>query len=106
MTENEQKLLELVKSLKDKIITLKEQKRSLENRCQQIQDFSTNMQAELAKIKEQNGVYQSDITRLQGQLESIQKQSQQTVETEKEAREAFVQELSRGLDDANRALED
>lgn len=104
MTEKE--IIDLLVQVKDKLISLKEEKKNLQDRCNQLQGFCDNMQNELNKVTEQNGIYKSDIVKLQEQLDNIQKQSQQSQESDKNAKDAFMQELSRVLKEANEAVSD
>lgn len=99
-------ILTMINNLKDKIVTLKQENTSLKTQYEQLKVFSDSVNVELEKIRQQNGVYQSDIQNLQNQLAAIQEQSQQNAATEETAKEAFMSEITRALEEANKALED
>lgn len=104
----EEVLAELVK-LKDTVLALKSENQSLKAQYNQLKTVSDNVQAELVKVTEQNGFYHSDIENLQAQLKAAteqNQQSQQAMATDAAAKDAFMQEMSRILDEANKALTD
>lgn len=71
----------------------------------ELQTFCNTVQEELKKVESQNGIYKSDISKLQKQLESIQQQSQQTLYNEKAAKENFMNEISRVINEASEVLD-
>lgn len=71
----------------------------------ELQTFCNTVQEELKKVESQNGIYKSDISKLQKQLEGIQQQSQQTLYNEKAAKENFMNEISRVINEASEVLD-
>lgn len=71
----------------------------------ELQTFCNTVQEELKKVESQNGIYNSDISKLQKQLEGIQQQSQQTLYNEKAAKENFMNEISRVINEASEVLD-
>jgi len=76
----------------------------LDEKYQQLKAFSETVQSELEKVRSQNGFYKSDIEKLQQRLQDIQSQNQQTRQNEQAAKEAFMQELSRVVNEASEVL--
>lgn len=105
MTEQENEILKEIETLKEKIISYKENYNTLQNKYEQLKTFSDNVQNELSKVNQQNGIYKSDIEKLQNQLKDIQQQNQQTKIDDQAAKDAFMQELSRVINDASTVLE-
>lgn len=78
----------------------------LQNKYNELKAFSESVQTELQKVQSQNGIYKSDVENLQKQLEAIQKQSQQTKYEEQVAKDNFMKELSRVMNEASEVLKD
>lgn len=78
----------------------------LHRQYSELKAFSESVQVELQKVKSQNGIYKSDIENLQKQLENIQQQSQQTKYDEQVAKDNFMKELSRVMNEASEVLKD
>lgn len=120
LTENE--VLELINSLKNKIINLKTKNSELKKYFKKAKEFGDSVTAQL-QSKEQElknqldkqVLLQQEIDSLKEQLESKKQTTQslqqtiqrhqETDEADKAAKEAFMQELSRVIEDANKALE-
>lgn len=102
----ESAVLEKINILKDSVIEFKIKYKDLQEKYNQLKNFSDNVQIELEKTKSQNGIYKRDIEKLQDQLNNIQKQNQQIKETGQAAKDAFMQELTRAMNEASEALKE
>ena len=72
---------------------------SIKDKYKQLKEYCDGVQAQLdAKTNEVNS--------LKEQIESLKSQNQQSAENDKQAKDAFMQEISKVIEDANRALAD
>ena len=71
-TEADSELKNVKERLEEKEVAYDE----LHSQYLELQTFCNTVQEELKKVESQNGIYKSDISKLQKQLESIQQQSQ------------------------------
>lgn len=93
---SETELLELCENLKNKIVELKNKDQDLKAHFKQLKEYCDGLE-ETLKAKE------AEIEELKT---SSKAQIQQTTENAAAAKEAFMSELSRVIEDANKALED
>lgn len=100
-TEADSELKNVKEHLEEKEVAYDE----LHSQYLELQNVCNTVQEELKKVESQNGIYKSDISKLQKQLESIQQQSQQTLYNEKAAKENFMNEISRVINEASEVLD-
>lgn len=100
-TEADSELKNVKERLEEKEVAYDE----LHSQYLELQTFCNTVQEELKKVESQNGIYKSDISKLQKQLEGIQQQSQQTLYNEKAAKENFMNEISRVINEASEVLD-
>lgn len=117
---SETEILELVKTLKTGVAALKEKNNDLKTHYKELKEYCDGVQAKLdAALQEkatlettvkdlgnQISTNETTIAELNTKIESIQKQGQQSLEDEMTARENFLQELSKAVEEANEALKD
>lgn len=94
-----------LKSVKERLEEKEASYDELHSKFMELQTFCNTVQEELKKVESQNGIYKSDISKLQKQLENIQQQSQQTLYNERAAKENFMNEISRVINEASEVLE-
>lgn len=117
---SETEILELVETLKTGVATLKEKNNDLKTHYKELKEYCDNIQTKLdatlqekatlettvKDLENQVSTNEATITELNAKIESIQKQGQQSLEDEMTARENFLQELSKAVEEANEALKD
>lgn len=117
---SETEILNLVKALKTSVTALKEKNNDLKTHYKELKEYCDGIQAKLdaalqekatleATVKDlgdQISTNEATIAELNTKIESIQKQGQQSLEDEKTARENFMQELTKAVEEANEALKD
>ena len=117
---SETEILDLVKSLKNSLIALKDKNTDLKTHYKELKEYCDGIQAKLdtanqekatlentiASLRDQISLNEATIADLNSKIENIQKQGQQSLEDEKTARENFMQELTKAVEEANEALKD
>lgn len=117
---SETEILDLVKTLKTSVTALKEKNNDLKNHYKELKEYCDGIQAKLdtanqekatlentvANLRDQLSANETTIADLNSRIENIQKQGQQSLEDEKTARENFMQELTKAVEEANEALKD
>ena len=103
---SEKDVLEFVKTLKDGVQTLKIKNTDLKTHYKELKEYCDGIQLQLDEANKKNIDLENTVAELRTQLEGAQKQGQQNLENEKAAKDAFLQELTKAIEDANEALKD
>lgn len=103
---SEKDVLEFVKTLKDGVQTLKTKNTDLKTHYKELKEYCDGIQLQLDEANKKNIDLENTVAELRTQLEGAQKQGQQNLENEKAAKDAFLQELTKAIEDANEALKD
>lgn len=103
---SEKDVLEFVKTLKDGVQTLKTKNTDLKTHYKELKEYCDGIQLQLDEANKKNIDLENTVAELRTQLEGVQKQGQQNLENEKAAKDAFLQELTKAIEDANEALKD
>lgn len=103
---SEKDVLEFVKILKDGVQTLKTKNTDLKTHYKELKEYCDGIQLQLDEANKKNIDLENTVAELRTQLEGAQKQGQQNLENEKAAKDAFLQELTKAIEDANEALKD
>lgn len=103
---SEKDVLEFVKTLKDGVQTLKTKNTDLKTHYKELKEYCDGIQLQLDEANKKNIDLENIVAELRTQLEGAQKQGQQNLENEKAAKDAFLQELTKAIEDANEALKD
>lgn len=103
---SEKDVLEFVKTLKDGVQTLKVKNADLKTHYKELKEYCDGIQLQLDEANKKNVDLENTIAELKDQLEGAQRQGQQSLENEKAAKDAFLQELTKAIEDANEALKD
>ena len=102
----EAEILNLCQSFKDKVIALKQRNEELKTHFKQAKEYCDTLDEKLKRAENESAIKDARIAELEAQLSNVKQQSQETSDADKAAKEAFMQELSRVIEDANTALED
>lgn len=103
---SEKDVLEFVKTLRDGVQTLKTKNTDLKTHYKELKEYCDGIQLQLDEANKKNIDLENTVAELRNQLEGAQKQGQQSLENEKAAKDAFLQELTKAIEDANEALKD